>query len=162
MKLKHRRVGRKGRRASFSLSNRRQRRDARRRCGLYVVQLLLAMVVASDEAVTRLRSTAGLIEAVKECSSYAPAHRFKRKWIRKPISFAKRILPGRREKTQPSWLESGLTGQVQQNANKLLAAIGHNEWIPKLPGQRGLRVLCLDGELIVYVHISYLYTVHVF
>jgi len=159
------RVGRKGRRASFSLSNRRQRRDARRRCGLYVVQLLLAMVVASDEAVTRLRSTAGLIEAVKECSSYAPAHRFKRKWIRKPISFAKRILPGRREKTQPnmnSWLEPGLSGTIQQNANKLLAAIGHNEWIPKLPGQRGLRVLCLDGELIVYVHISYLYTVHVF
>ena len=38
-----------------------------------------------------------------------------------------------------------MTGQVQQNANKLLAAIGHNEWIPKLPGQRGLRVLCLDG-----------------
>ena len=28
---------------------------------------------------------------------------------------------------------------------KLLAAIGHNDWIPKLPGQKGLRVLCLDG-----------------
>jgi len=159
------RVGIKGRGASFSLSNRRQRRDARRRCGLYVVQLLLAMVVASDEAVTRLRSTAGLIEAVKECSSYAPAHRFKRKWIRKPISFVKRILPGGKKKTQPdmnSWLEPGLSGTIQQNANKLLAAIGHNEWIPKLPGQRGLRVLCLDGELIVYVRTSYLYTVHVF
>ena len=30
-------------RSSFTLSNRKQRRDARRRCGLYVVQLLLAM-----------------------------------------------------------------------------------------------------------------------
>ena len=135
------------RRASFSLSNRRQRRDARRRCGLYVVQLLLAMVVASDEAVTQLRSTSGLIEAVRECSSYAPSERFKRKWIRKPLGVIKRMVPGGRtsQVKKDSWLEPGLTGQVQQNANKLLAAIGHNEWIPKLPGQRGLRILCLDG-----------------
>ena len=134
-------------RSSFTLSNRKQRRDARRRCGLYVVQLLLAMVVASDEAVTRLRSTAGLIEAVVECSSYAPAHRFKRKWIRKPIGFVRKLLPGSRKNQQnkDSWVEPGLRGQVQQNANKLLAAIGHNQWVPKLPGQRGLRVLCLDG-----------------
>lgn len=141
-------VGKRGsRRASFSLSNRRQRRDARRRCGLYVVQLLLAMVVASDEAVTRLRSTGGLIEAVVDCSSYAPAHRFKRKWIRIPIGLVKRIIPGRNKHQgkKDSWVEPGLTGQVQQNANKLLAAIGHNKWVPKLSGQRGLRVLCLDG-----------------
>ena len=141
-------VPRKGsRRASFSLSNRRQRRDARRRCGLYVVQLLLAMVVASDEAVTQLRSTSGLIEAVRECSSYAPSERFKRKWIRKPLGVVKRMVPGGRtsQVKKDSWLEPGLTGQVQQNANKLLAAIGHNEWIPKLPGQRGVRILCLDG-----------------
>lgn len=141
-------VPRKGRRrASFSLSNRKQRRDARRRCGLYVIQLLLAMGVASDEAVTTMRSTSGLLEAVVECSSYAKAERFKRKWIRKPLSFAKRMLPGRRKKQLQSddWIEEGLTGQVQQNANKLLAALGHNEWSPKMPGQRGLRILCLDG-----------------
>ncbi|KAL9180648.1 hypothetical protein ACHAXT_011101 [Thalassiosira profunda] len=141
-------VPRKGRRrASFSLSNRKQRRDARRRCGLYVIQLLLAMGVASDEAVTTMRSTSGLLEAVVECSSYAKAERFRRKWIRKPVSFAKRMLPGRRKKQLQSddWIEEGLTGQVQQNSNKLLAALGHNEWSPKMPGQRGLRILCLDG-----------------
>ena len=76
-------------------------------------------------------------------SSYAPSERFKRKWIR----IIKRVLPGGRKSqlNVDSWVEPGLTGQLQQNANKLLAAIGHNEWIPKLPGQLGLRVLCLDG-----------------
>jgi len=98
--------------------------------------------------VTSLRSTSGLIEAVVDCSSYAPKVRFKRKWIRKPLGFIHRILPGGGGNTltnKDQWLEPGLAGQVQQNANKLLAAIGHNEWIPKLPGQRGLRVLSLDG-----------------
>jgi hypothetical protein len=71
---------------SFNLSNRRQRRDARRRCGLYVVQLMLSMSVASDQAVTALRSTSGLIEAIVECSSYAPKVKFKRRWIRKPLT----------------------------------------------------------------------------
>lgn len=74
--------------------------------------------------------------------------KFKRRWIRKPLSVVRRIIPGWWKENQTkkdSWLEPGLTGQVQQNANKLLAAIGHNEWIPKLPGQKGLRVLCLDG-----------------
>lgn len=133
---------------SFNLSNRRQRRDARRRCGLYVVQLMLSMSVASDQAVTALRSTSGLIEAIVECSSYAPKVKFKRRWIRNPLNFVRRVVKGRRmdNKTRKnSWLEPGLTGQVQQNANKLLAAIGHNEWIPKMPGQKGLRILCLDG-----------------
>jgi hypothetical protein len=58
------------------------------------------------------------------------------------------MLPGGNRSTltnNDQWLEPGLAGQVQQNANKLLAAIGHNQWIPKLPGQRGIRVLSLDG-----------------
>jgi predicted acylesterase/phospholipase RssA len=134
------------RRSSFSRTNRKGRQEARRRCGLYVVQLLLAMVVASDKAAATLRSTSGLIEAIEECSSYAPSERFKRKWIRKPINFIGRKLglqktPLRKDE----WLKPGLQGQVQQNANKLLAGIGHNIWIPKLPGQKGLRILCLDG-----------------
>lgn len=101
------------------------------------------MVIASDEAVTALRSTSGLIEAVVECSSYASSGRFKREWRWRLRS----LVPGRRKKKhRPNlWLEEGVTGQVQKNANKLLAALGHNEWIPKLPGQKGLRVLCLDG-----------------
>ena len=164
------------RRASFSLSSRRRRRgmiiaqtlcmyvifrsflslncfvvafslDARRRCGLYVVQLLLAMVVASDEAAAALRSTSGLIEAVVECSSYAPVEQFKRRWIRKPVDFVAQKIPGLRTKrlNNSVWITSGLAGKVQENANKLLAAIGHNVWVPRLPGQRGIRVLTLDG-----------------
>ncbi|KAL7500826.1 hypothetical protein ACHAWT_009002, partial [Skeletonema menzelii] len=129
-----------------SKRDRKGRQEARRRCGLYVVQLLLAMVVASDKAVETLRATSGLIEAVEECSSYAPSERFKRKWVRKPLNFFRRKLglqktPLRKDE----WLKPGLKGQVQQNANKLLAGIGHNIWTPKLPGQKGLRILCLDG-----------------
>jgi hypothetical protein len=116
--------------------------DARRRCGLYVVQLMLAMVVASDRAVTTLRSTSGLIEEVLECSSYAPSERFKRKWIRKPLGFIKERIPSL-AKTQMN--TNLLRSRLQEDANKLLAAIGHNVWVPKLPGQRGLRILSLDG-----------------
>jgi len=36
--------------------------------------------------------------------------------------------------------------ELRKSANKLLAALGQNEWRPKLPGQRGVRILCLDGE----------------
>lgn len=30
-------------------------------------------------------------------------------------------------------------------SNQLLAALGYNEWYPKTAGQKGLRILCLDG-----------------
>eukprot|EP00574_Skeletonema_japonicum_P001739 CAMPEP_0201738156 /NCGR_PEP_ID=MMETSP0593-20130828/44245_1 /ASSEMBLY_ACC=CAM_ASM_000672 /TAXON_ID=267983 /ORGANISM="Skeletonema japonicum, Strain CCMP2506" /LENGTH=713 /DNA_ID=CAMNT_0048232287 /DNA_START=41 /DNA_END=2182 /DNA_ORIENTATION=- len=134
------------RRSSFSRTDRKGRQEARRRCGLYVVQLLLAMVVASDRAVETLRATSGLIEAVEACSSYAQSERFKRKWVRKPLNFFRRKLGKRKTPLQnDEWLKPGLQGQVQQNANKLLAGIGHNIWTPKLPGQKGLRILCLDG-----------------
>ena len=56
------------------------------------------MVVASDEAVTTLRSTSGLIEAVVDCSSYASSERFKRKWIRKPVRVVRSLVPGRRKR----------------------------------------------------------------
>eukprot|EP00804_Cyclotella_cryptica_P010208 CCRYP_013828-RA/>CCRYP_013828-RA protein AED:0.12 eAED:0.12 QI:366/1/1/1/1/1/12/339/913 len=138
----------KGRRTSFYLSNKRRRRDARRRCGLYVVQLMLAMAIASDKAVATLRSTSGLIEEVVQCSSYAPSECFRRKWIRKPLNLLGRKIPGLK-KSQPThsngWIPSGLRGKMQENANKLLAALGHNIWVPKQPGQRGLRILSLDG-----------------
>lgn len=132
--------------STFNRVNRKRRQEARRRCGLYVVQLLLAMVVASDKAAATLRSTSGLIEAIEECSSYAPSERFKRKWIRKPINFiGRKIGLSKTSLRNDEWLKPGLKGQVQQNANKLLAGIGHNIWTPKLPGQTGLRILCLDG-----------------
>ena len=128
------------------LRGRKGRQEARRRCGLYVVQLLLAMVVASDKAAEMLRATSGLIETVEECSSYGRRNRLKRKWVRKPLNFVSRKLGLQRNPLRKSeWLKAGLRGEVQQNANKLLAGIGHNVWTPKLPGQKGLRILCLDG-----------------
>ena len=39
----------------------------------------------------------------------------------------------------------GLTGQTQAVANQILAAIGYNIWVPKIPGQKGIRILSLDG-----------------
>lgn len=121
--------------------------DARRRCGLYVIQLMLAMAIASDKAVATLRSTSGLIEEVVQCSSYAPSERFKRKWIRKPLEFVSNKLPRLRKSRRDTdgWIPSGIRGSMQENSNKLLAALGHNIWIPKQPGQRGLRILSLDG-----------------
>lgn len=135
---------------------------------------MLAMAIASDKAVATLRSTSGLIEEVVQCSSYAPSEQFKRKWIRKPLEFIGNKIPSlkRSRRNANEWLPSGVKGSMQENANKLLAgmnefevvvlsllasnalqffclttklAMGHNIWIPKQPGQRGLRVLCLDG-----------------
>jgi len=133
--------------------NRRQRRIARQRCALYVVQLLLAMSFASDKAVDRLRATSGLTDAVLSCSSYAKKERLRRRWIRYPIEIIKRRFKPREpdeEMTEDPFLaaasvSTGLSGQIQGTSNQLLAAIGHNEWYPKTAGQRGLRILCLDG-----------------
>jgi len=42
-------------------------------------------------------------------------------------------------------LKDNLKGRIKGTANQVLAAIGYNEWVPKIPGQKGLRILCLDG-----------------
>ena len=86
---------------------------------LYITQLLLAMVVASDDAVHAIRTTPGLPQAIQSLSSYA--HRPWRKAVPKS------------------------TTELQRAANQLLAAIGVNLWSPKTKGQKGLRILCLDG-----------------
>jgi hypothetical protein len=36
-------------------------------------------------------------------------------------------------------LENNLNGRIKGTANQVLAAIGYNEWVPKIPGQKGLR-----------------------
>jgi len=36
-------------------------------------------------------------------------------------------------------LQNNLNGRLQGTANQVLAAIGYNEWVPKIPGQKGLR-----------------------
>ena len=84
---------------------------------------MLSMAVASDKPVATLRSTSGVIEEVVQCSSYAPSERFKRKWLRKPLDFFAKRIPGikKTQRDANGWIPSGLRGKVQENANKLLA-----------------------------------------
>lgn len=131
---------------------RRNQREIRLRSKLYVCQLLLALVVSSDNAIDAIRSTTGLTEAVLGCSSYARKEKAKR-WVRYPGEMAKwlwqRKALGRRSVRRPfleaATLGNDLKGNVKRIANQILAAIGYNQWTPKTPGQRGLRILSLDG-----------------
>jgi Patatin-like phospholipase len=135
----------------------RNRRDTRLRCQLYVTQLLLALAIASDDAVHAIRVTKGLPEAVVSCSSYALTEQTRR-WLRYPGEMIKwlwrRSKVDRKNKAEPQLrrpfleaanLANDLKGQVQRSANQILAAIGYNRWVPKIPGQKGLRILSLDG-----------------
>jgi hypothetical protein len=135
--------------------------EARYRCQLYVMQLLLATTVASDSAVTALRSTKGLKDVVLKCSSYDRKEQTRR-WLRYPGEVVKQKLSIRKKKkngdespqdderrTTP-FIEaasprSDIIGKVQGTANQILAAMGYNQWVPKSPNQKGLRILCLDG-----------------
>lgn len=134
----------------------RNRRDTRLRCQLYVAQLLLAMAVASDDAVAAIRSTKGLSDVVLSCSSYAiteqtrrwlryPGEMIKWLWRRSKAEDKKKAEKLRRPFLEAAKLADDLKGQVQRSANQILAAIGYNKWSPKIPGQRGLRILSLDG-----------------
>ena len=134
----------------------RQRKETRLRCKLFVTQLLLAMVVASDDAVQVIRETTGLVDSVLACSSYAGREQARRWLIRYPGEMVKWLWRRARRKhdqqrllrrpfMEAANLGSDLNGQVQRSANQILAAIGYNKWIPKNPGQRGLRILSLDG-----------------
>jgi len=42
-------------------------------------------------------------------------------------------------------VQNNLDGHVRRTSNQVLAAIGYNRWVPKIPGQKGLRILSLDG-----------------
>jgi hypothetical protein len=113
------------------------------------------MVVASDEAVEALQSTKDLIPSVRSYSSYAIYQKLKRRWINYPKEVVKRLLNHVRKRKNDSGehsaflaaasMDPGIIGQTQAVSNKVLAALGHNVFIPKSPGQRGLRILCLDG-----------------
>jgi Patatin-like phospholipase len=135
------------------------RRDTRLRCQLYVTQLLLAMAVASDDAVHAIRVTKGLSDAIVSCSSYAIREQTRR-WLRYPGEMIKWLyrrtvkkgsrVQGEEQQLRRPFLEAAnlannLNGQVQRTANQILAAIGYNKWVPKIPGQKGLRILSLDG-----------------
>ena len=111
------------------------------------------MSFASDKAVGTFRATAGFTQTILACSSYAQGERLRRRWIKYPIEVLKRYLSSKvnnvATKETPflaaASISSGLSGQIQGAANQLLASVGHNVWYPKTPGQRGLRILCLDG-----------------
>lgn len=129
----------------------RKRREARSRCKLYVTQLLLAMTVASDDAISAIRETEGLSDAILHCSSYARKEQTRR-WLRYPGEIVKWLWKTnkkennvRRPFLEAANVANDLNGQLQMSANQILAAIGCNKWIPKIPGQKGLRILCLDG-----------------
>lgn len=142
----------------------RERREARLRCKLYVTQLLLAMTCASDCAVDAIRSTDGLQDVLLDYSSYARREQ-RRRWIRYPGEMVKSMWLKKRKKQQDvetsettengeprrqpfieaASLKNNLKGRIKGTANQVLAAIGYNEWVPKIPGQKGLRILCLDG-----------------
>ena len=117
--------------------------ESKRRSKLYVLQLLLAMAVASDDAVDALRATPGLQDAVLAASSYGREEKV-RHWLR-PQSILNRL------RKKPNVVETDfraldeLTQQIQGTANQVLASLGYNQWRPKMPGQKGLRILCLDG-----------------
>lgn len=134
--------------------SRKQRREAKKMCTLFVNQLLLGMALASDDAIDTFRSATGLLDSILLSSSYNSQQRLKGRWSRYPIEKAKRIRDSLlRKKAKSStrpFLEAakvsrGLKGRTQATSNKLLAAIGHNVFVPKVPGQRGLRILSLDG-----------------
>ena len=116
---------------------------------MYVTQLLLEMAFASDKAVDTFRVTTGFTDTVLSCSSYAQVERLRRRWVRYPIEVVKRFLSSKRNKESPflaaASMNSGISGLIQGSSNQLLAAMGNNIWYPKTPGQRGLRILCLDG-----------------
>jgi predicted acylesterase/phospholipase RssA len=116
----------------------RVRADVRLRLQLYVTQLLLAMTVASDDAVTALRETAGFKPVLLASSSWSSSTR--RPLWRRAQSLLRR-LTGSAGPAPRRPVPEGLPGQVQKTSNQLLAAIGHNEWVPKRPGQKGLRIL---------------------
>uniref|UniRef100_A0A7S4AE78 PNPLA domain-containing protein n=1 Tax=Pseudo-nitzschia australis TaxID=44445 RepID=A0A7S4AE78_9STRA len=143
----------------------RERREARLLWKLYVTQLLLATTCASDCAVDAIRATEGLQDVLLVYSSYAPKER-RRRWMRYPGEKIKSMWlkkRRRRQKDSPAStsqetteqrrrpfieaasVKDNLNGRIQGTTNQVLAAIGYNEWVPKIPGQKGLRILCLDG-----------------
>ena len=118
------------------------------------MQLLLAMTAASDGAVDVMRTTPGLREAVLMCSSYARKEKTRR-WLRYPGEIikwtwrSKQRNPSMARKQRP-FIEATapgktMNGRIQRTSNQLLAALGFNQWVPKIPGQKGLRILCMDG-----------------
>lgn len=111
--------------------------------------MLLAMAISSDDAIDTFRATPELKDAILGVSSYAITQKTRR-WLRYPGELwkhfnTKKSGPKSRPFIEAASVQDGLSGQVRGTANQLLAAIGYNQWFPKIPGQKGLRILCFDG-----------------
>ena len=116
------------------------------------------MTIASDDAVEAIRDTEGLPEAILKCSSYSRSEQTRR-WLRYPGEVLKYFWHSKKKKKvsasngqedpsaaettekvvqpfmQAAAIQNNLDGQVQRTANQVLAAIGYNLWVPKIPGQ---------------------------
>jgi len=112
------------------------------------------MAIASDDAVNVFRNTPGLLETVRSFSSYTRHEKIRRRLVKYPFEKTKRVFNGlRRKNKEPNEtaflaaasMKTGIHGDIQGTSNKLLAALGYNVFVPKSPGQKGLRILSLDG-----------------
>jgi hypothetical protein len=117
------------------------------------------MTIASDDAVEAIRDTEGLPETILKCSSYSRGEQTRR-WLRYPGESIKFLWRSNRKKAaasrgqdtddqatveanekvirpfmQAAAIQNNLDGQVRRTANQILAAIGYNRWVPKIPGQ---------------------------
>ena len=114
--------------------NRKSRRLARYKSQLYILQVLLTMTTASDDAVQAIRACPGLTAAISKCSSYTPQARRQRWWrylttsVRskgKDATKKKSLLSRRRRPFMEAAVPSNdLQGEIQKTANQVLAAIG--------------------------------------
>lgn len=127
------------------------------------------MTVSSDDAVEAIRDTEGLPEAILKCSSYSRGEQTRR-WLRYPGEIMKFLWSSKKSKgnatggfdeeeagaqegqkkvvrpfIRAAAIQNNLDGHVRRTSNQILAAIGYNRWVPKIPGQKGLRILVLDG-----------------
>ncbi len=117
------------------------------------LQLLLELAHASDRAVSILRSIVGLrlvLERVagiqKQEKVDAHHHLSSRSWTSsvttRVVSVIKK-LRGRGMGKSGNEITPLPASKIL--AYKLLTALGYHTWIPKVPGQRGLRILAMDG-----------------
>jgi predicted acylesterase/phospholipase RssA len=125
----------------------RRRRSSKSIAQEAALDLLLKMVLSSEQAVEILRKSdiRSILEELGGASKY---YRQQAELLdleggsSSPSSSLASWLRARRGKPPPS---GGAGAAVRATANKLLSALGYHRWVPRQPGQRGLRILAMDG-----------------
>ena len=106
------------------------------------------MAIASDDAIDTIREVTDLGDSILPLSSYGIKQKTRR-WIRYPSKLLRSFWfrkkrpqeePQGRAFVDAAEVGDNLMGQVRGTANQLLASIGYNQWVPKIPGQKGLRL----------------------